>query len=491
MKFFFTLYFEMVRVKSGKRKYSSSSSYVFPSPQRTPKTPQMVMNDWRSGRYSNPFGPSMVQAATNTGRRYRRAMSSKASQVMQRLIKKSPGGIFLKRGGVMVQRRRFGASTSKSSGFFAKGTPRRQVLDAFSKRGVVLAYESGGQLTTNAIEAAQSMAIGHSLFTYDNLYEVISSGILKFFAEQMDMQIRNFEDKIQFGGANLNLPVGLFTIEWTPSIIGSPNTNQITVTDTTSWTDVQIWLSAFLQSLSASGNNKSARLLTLEWKYDRTPDGEGGFYYAAVKSWDLTKARIKLYGKSALKIQNRTINTAGNLEADDVDNVPIYGKSYFGSGNYVGYFDPSTSNQTWSPMLYITNGTPVLDKLAGVMYAKFIGNHPLTEPPVKSTLRNVKSVGKAHLDPGQVKTDVLTIQKSFNINTLINLLFHHTGENTQDFLHNIGLYKVFLFEKMIQAVATNNVNGIHIAYEVDLKIASIFSAPKTFSTNYIVTHLPL
>jgi len=58
---------------------------------------------------------------------------------------------------------------------------------------------------------------------------------------------------------------------------------------------------------------------------------------------DLSKCRIHLYAKSSLKLQNRTVNLNANNDDEDVDNVPLYVKSYFGSGNFA--YDPFSLNQ--------------------------------------------------------------------------------------------------------------------------------------------------
>lgn len=82
---------------------------------------------------------------------------------------------------------------------------------------------------------------------------------------------------------------------------------------------------------------------------------------------DLRRCKFDIYVKSSLKIQNRTVNTDANNEADDVDNVPLYGKQFEGSGNYVLLGDnivaPSRTIQT------------------NLIQAAFDGSSPFSEVP--------------------------------------------------------------------------------------------------------------
>lgn len=380
-----------------------------------------------------------------------------------------------------ARRRNYGASNSKSVGFFKKGTSNKQALDYYCRAGVVMAYEQGGVVSG---ENTTAVAVGHCLYTYENIKYLIGVSICKFFAAQMDLQFSDIADVIYFG-ANAGLTCGVLKINWTPSLTATPNQNSFSILDTTTWNTLAAWVVSVIESTYT----KQATLLSLEYDYDLTTTGEESTFRGQ-RIWDLTKATCDIYAKSSLKLQNRTVNSAGNIEADDVDNVPLYGKSYYGRGNYLGYFTNTYDGSIYSPMRYICEDvSSSTTKRSGIIQTALLP--PLTEPPVKSTLRNVISVGKAHLDPGEIKTDVLVKKMKITINSLLSLIFGSKEAANEDVLHRLGSYKIFMLEKMIQAVATTATNAVKVAYEVDLKQGMVFRAPRTFTTNYIVNHNPL
>jgi len=194
-----------------------------------------------------------------------------------------------------------------------------------------------------------------------------------------------------------------------------------------------------------------------------------------------------LYSKASLKLQNRT--RGGSIESDAVDNIPLYGKCYEGSGNYFSYyrdtfgatapFSPNGENTTF----VVNNAYCTFDN--GLAVADNSNVQTLREPPPGTMFDRVKKTGKAHLDPGMIKTSVLTASKKFSFNALQRYLgVNRAQENQQNM--NIGKYRFFLLEKMVHAEADTAENQIQVAWEHDIKLAAIVTCPSATVSHYMI-----
>lgn len=178
----------------------------------------------------------------------------------------------------------------------------------------------------------------------------------------------------------------------------------------------------------------------------------------------LADCRIRMFVKSALKIQNRTKSGAENDEnADDVDNVPVYGKSYTGRGNML---------QLKVPTLGISG--LCADNAYGVINSS--GSVSGNEPRQPSDFNNIKYCGKIHLDPGFIKTSVLTYSMNRDFPTFYRML-QNSGGDTGGLRQGqnptvFGKFRVFAIEKMIDI---ENETAINIAYEQNLEFSSTVS----------------
>lgn len=361
---------------------------------------------------------------------------------------------------------------SKSAGKFEKGTNNVHDLDKYAQAGVVIAREFGDIQKTTGIEKAQSIMIGHSLFHANQLRNDIAVALTKMVFTKMQHQIRDFADVIV---TNTGITMKLTWIRYVGDSSGASSSANFTATST--YNDVVAW---FRNNFTQLENGWP------DIMYDQlivTSQDQGAVKGTDLLKLNLAKCKFDVYVKSSLKIQNRTVSSSGNDEEDDVDNVPLYGKSYSGNGNWAlfgnlagGQVMCTGSNLSASPPYVVKNWTV---SQSGV------------EPVSKAFTTKVKLVGKAHLDPGNIKTSVLTLQKKFGLTTLLKqLIKSDTGvENGQERLR-LGKYQFIILEKMIQSVATTDVNAIQLAYEVDHKVGIQCSCPKVTQTNYIVFDNP-
>lgn len=382
-----------------------------------------------------------------------------------------------RQGGFAVRK---GASSSKSRGKFRKGTARTNDFDKFAKKGAVIAQEMGGVLAGTSGDAnskVQSILIGHSNFTGSQVFAVAAMGMVKLIANKLGRTIASFDDVIETTG-NGN---ALLTIRYKDYPFGVDADRTATITaGSTTWLLLAKAIHDFFQLTKES-------TVWTTMTYDENTNGT--LTHVRKFEIDLSRAKIQLLSKSSLKIQNRTINTAGLADAEDVDNVPIYGKSYDSSGNYLAcrskqsdIVNIATGGQNYllSPFNAVaSNGyIPIVTELA----TPTNGYQQFAEPVPKSCWANCKAIGKAHLDPGVIKTSVLYHKGGMSFMNFMRKSFLY---NASDYTTAIGKNRLFILEKMIQAVATNTTtqeNTLRVAYELDCKVGCIVTCPSvTFS----------
>jgi len=384
---------------------------------------------------------------------------------------RSPG-FDVSRGGKQkkIRPRNMGASNSKSAGFFKKSGRRR--LNTFEKvgaRGITVCNEKGGVLTGPFLRTGY---VGHAIFTRSFLRYNVCRAFVKWIAVQLKIAIVDFASSFPTEvptGAAVSIAL-VHRTTWS----GTTTETLLSITPgLTTFENIAQEIYTIASTFTPTGQFVSLRL----------SHGNGTrFVYSMLKS------KVNLYVKSSMKIQNRTINASGNLQADDVDNVPLYGKSYYGSGNYMqmNYNDFALNDAQTDIFLIAPSGATVALDPPTIADGETGTVNPFTEPPKKNQLFNVKGVGKAHLDPGQIKTSVLYYQKLFSLNKI----FQATSgvDDTFNQLCNIGKYRIFCFEKMIDAVLydAEGVNAIRIAYEHDHKMAIDVSMPQVHVSNTIV-----
>lgn len=189
---------------------------------------------------------------------------------------------------------------------------------------------------------------------------------------------------------------------------------------------------------------------------------------------NLTNAKLDIYAKSTLKLQNRTQSrgTDGDEEGD-VDNVPTYGKAYQCSGNgttYIGDNNATVGAGGNVPMQ--ANNTTGLFKLSVDV------QNDLSEPPSAIPFLGVKKYDKIRLEPGHIKTSTLVDRYTISIQKLIGL-FGTVGAFNPTF-KKIGKFRMFALEKIMETAEPPTV-PIIIGYEhqVRMSCALVTAAPST------------
>jgi len=371
-------------------------------------------------------------------------------------------GFMIRRGGVYKKKRpsMYGATSSKSKGFVKKAKSGNSVWDHYAKKGIITVSEFG-KVVDGGVNG-QSVLLQHSTHGIKQIVRIIAYSMCKRVLNEIG---RNVEDVSEEWVRNAERSQFLrITYKNNPTL--SAAEFDINIFAGTSIDSVAGSVQTFL--LGAIGTQSRFQLERVQL-FESSLATSPTLFRERIVDLSLQKATVNICIKSSLKIQNRTINAAGNDEADDVDNVPLHGKLYDGKGNHMIF------NQVYY------NAVSSIDY--NFNDDKFLVTSSLSEPPIKSVLGRVNKSGKLHLDPGEIKTSVLESKSTTNLNKMISYLGQ--GGATSNIL-NIGKFRAFIVEKMLKAIGTTETNSVKVAMEIDLRTACIFNAPKYASTTQVV-----
>jgi len=338
--------------------------------------------------------------------------------------------------------RRIGAATSKSAGFLST---RRRVRRRRSKRVTRSDITKWGSYKTmetgNVLSSDEVRYIGHSTFVFTQLWERLAAAMVKRLALKAGLMIQKLSDIIPYGIAG-----DVWTIRYRTSWeSAAPLTDHnYTATGAYDYQDIiDSWTTFFMNFWNTQYNIDS-----IFFQPTTTAATVG-------RSWvqiNLKNASIHVDCKATLKIQNRTINAEGDDNRDDVDNVPIYGKGYFGYGSGTQY-----NSGTVGTLPFVADGQ------SGIISKDALTDIALYEPPMAHLFHHCKSTGKVRLDPGYIKTSVLTWKRTVSLLSFMRRAASPPATNLHQF-NTLGNFRFFGLEKMIDATPEGG-TPIIVAFE--------------------------
>jgi len=352
-----------------------------------------------------------------------------------------------------VSVKKMGAMASRSAGFFKKGSKK------FKKKRLVKVQKKNGVNHTVEINSfvtgVDACWIGHATFARQMLYKqavkVLFLHLMKATGVDFTSSDYTFASEIA-NGAKIAVDYRLAPESASATQLFEFQALQRSCDNFVAW---------WFDTPRPWNGSDEVQFLKMYW-------AEGVNAEAAV---ELNNFLFDFAIKSTLKIQNRTKNVDGTDSTDESDVVPLYGKSYNARGNNLKTRKDRVGS---SGTANIVNG----DALTGVVTA-FETDRSMKEPPQGYVeFSNVKSVGKAHLDPGQIKTSVLTHSFKMYLNTLQNRV-GETPSASDRYARNIGVMRVFCMEKMINTL-TDPVNNILLAYEHNYEVSVSGVAKRRF-----------
>jgi len=339
---------------------------------------------------------------------------------------------------------------SRYSGTYKKRSYRKVKYTSKAKlalNGITFNQERVSEITDN-----RCVYVIHHDMPFQTITKAVAFCLLKKLLNAMQIEFNDWTTSMPTS----IIPDGVtFALEWKPDYTSPTQVATLTkVAADTSYLILanRFWADTVLAQLlnATNGFDSGAMLISMETNVD-----------GRVTRVMLRDAKMQCKTTSTLAMQNRSIPAADDDEADDVNNIPLFGKSYEGKGNgFIGrdnntILPPSDSVWGWG---FNPAGTTT-DVLA--------------EPPEAYHFQYVKKVAKVDLGPGQVKTSVLTGSYNMNIDRFLRIargLQRNSGTNAVFPYNDMGKCRMFALERRIARLGGEIAPGIVLASTLDLHL---------------------
>jgi len=334
-----------------------------------------------------------------------------------------------------IRPRRFGPSTGRSAGKFRRGK-RKYAKKNWKKQkyGVSLNKESGKLYT-----AQECIFIGHATCPIQTMRENMWRALVKrLYLEGGGYDLTDM---------NKALPAATrFDVFWKNDGISGAQSVESFVTVGVETLEIVAQWCASNDRVFNNGEYANTRIYTWFRVWSDIDPVANSLQQARIS---LANVYINYTISCSYKIQNRSINAVdwSPQDGDNVDNVPLYGKSYEGNGNGVIV---KNYNTPLAPTLMADMNFGMIEGGATV--------NNLNEPPYASDFMFAKRSGKVRIEPGTIKTSVLRYKKTASF---LNLQREFNVSNDIAYVANIpvtakrmtrfGKFRMFGLEKMIDA----------------------------------------
>lgn len=343
----------------------------------------------------------------------------------------------------------------------ARRTRRGKIRNAVKTNAAGVSYqtESVGQTTGD-----KCVYVGHSTALPSELLQLLCMVCMK---KVMAESAITWSSWLQPRAVYINNG-DVFQFVYKPTLVAnntSLNTSITVAAAQVTFADVALHLKSTVEASFNAGLLLDSLLLT-EFQYIPT----GG----KLTKIDLQDVMVKYWFKSDMKLQNRSVANPGDDEID-VNNVPVFGKLYHGTGN--GMLQRNVTNVKFLNGPAATNPISV-DASALPDFA---------EPPDPSELTHVGRYTKFYIQPGNIKTSVLRFKTKINVTNLFIKLLRYYGNNIDNEWFNLGIFNIYGTERVIAKLPAEATPAITITYQVDLKCSAVmYPSPQKYTTPYRV-----
>lgn len=389
---------------------------------------------------------------------FERALRAKANS-LQKLVTKRVGsktgqGKYVRAKKVARPRQ---VTTAYSGGHIKRGMSvkgkkfrkRYKKQRSIFQRGVFETYEDGGTLISK-----YNRFIGHASIPRTHAIKALFRALVKSIVNYAGTTIANFEEGAYFNAGDL------FILRYRTAV-DAPLLN-ISHAFALGNTYEDIATSLFNAWFVAAGID-STNVVFESMEINST---------TRVIQIPLRNADIEFYFKGSLKIQNRTTETVEDDEADDVNNVPLYGKTYSGPGTGMMIAGGSgTSASTTNLIANIDSGLISLD-----------GDQSWSrEPPLPFTLVRAHRMGKVRIEPGKIKTSTLLSKGRMNLTKYYRMVW--STSNTVYPQTFFGKYEIMSLEKIMEAAPSDaGIVPMDIAFEINRRFGAALIVKRTNNT---------
>lgn len=360
--------------------------------------------------------------------------------------------------------RAFGRASGRMGG---RISPSKRVKGGFvakaQQKGFSIHFEKGGRVSDT-----YCAYVGHGTCPQVILRRLMLGCIIKTLIRRLGMSF-----------ASTNQPLSFLTLG--DQFIIKYRVNQETATETSITYTLAANQPTFQALLDAVVNAWVVQVQSLtfessqDWKLTEA-------LFSAAGSGDLTSVRIPLESasitfsaSSSMKVQNRSVPSTDDDQADEVDRIPLKGKIYRFKGNGTNFKRSAVA------ALGEINFEPIGEKQDGVFtYSAGAagGVDALKEPPLAYNFVRCQSTGSIGCDPGEIKTSVVRYSTTMTLATML-LLVVGTNESAANanisVLQTRGMFNLIALEKVMETSNTATTQLIDLAWEVDYKIFGFMS----------------
>lgn len=349
-------------------------------------------------------------------------------------------------------------------------SPNKRVPKAkmFEMKGVSrnLEYASTQDSTTQ-----QTVIIGHSTVVSEQILRIAIGAVLKKLFQKMQLEVTSWNDVLSTN----DFTVGdVFQF----SARRAPNAALTTFSYTLVLADVDTALGF---------NNLVTKIISNLRNYvNSTFDGlnlaNEGLRFGSVKyvplgtlkhpltELSLIGCKISMLAKSDLKIQNQSVTVSTDNQADNVNNVPIYGKSYQGSGTGFQVTLPRTTAIAGMLDTRMYN----VERNRGIIIENGTSSNLLLEPWQRGQFRGAKQDGKLGINPGEIKTSSLSQTMTITLDRIVRDCCQqvtNTAAAEANPSIKFGKFRMMILDKVIGGTGFT---GVKISYEHNYYIAGYF-----------------
>jgi len=363
-----------------------------------------------------------------------------------------------------------GSSTARYAGKFRRGRkPKPTIKTTSLQKGYASTLENFGR-----IGDADVAYIGHSTKHVELYARVLVAALLRELFMKAGLPVSSKDTTLDLSNFNLgngfkinfqtvNVLSGIYNGLYDCVIGSSTSTFEDVIA---ACSTVVAWFVDFLVNTTNPPNDESPFRITL---YSEDIHG-GESSWRLCSQLNLVDHKVTFYAKSTLVVQNRTagaLAAGGVLDADRVDNQPLFGKIY-------------TFSQASPRMTTPTAGNTELGRLNSNGLSLVRGSElsfGLQNCPDPKIWTNVAKVSNIVLQPGTMKQHTVTHKYSGKLITvLLRMRNAHTSDNYAYFTGGAGASQFIVLEEKLR---TGSTNIITVQYERRLDVMAYCSPTKT------------
>lgn len=372
-------------------------------------------------------------------------------------------------------------TTGRFYGRFKK--PVRVGKTSYASKGALIRTEKGGVVTQD-----KCVYVGHTNNARDKVMRVVFHALIRKLAKMMGNDFNSFKAEQDHDGASVVSSIHYrvfyflgddkekFTYVYAP---GADPTWESVADGLLAGlkSDIQTQLQARVTAGAGDYKKGSSRINLYEiFAYTSNAN------YTPIARIPLHQAFVKVFLKSELTIQNRTLaNSGANPEHHDsmldVENNPVEGWAYGTGGNGFmlafndDYVAPSVQalGDDESGLITMDPSDANLTTNQQDLYQR---------PPRAWAFRNTRRQVRVRLPPGGLKRSSCMSSKTVHINKLVNMYASWWKGLENDYKNYLGTSKMYAFEKMMHTNVTEP--DMSIGYEVNNLYGAIvyYKTPK-------------